>query len=151
MTNKVDRDKKALEYFKGLLQQKKMRLTKQREVIVRLFLEKEGHLCAEELYLALRKQYPRLGEATVYRTVKLLKAAELASEVNFTGKRRRFEHAFGHPHHDHLICLGCGKTEEFVNQSIEKIQERVVRQYGFAPTRHRLEIFGYCRDCRTTE
>ena len=146
-----ENDKKALEYFVGLLKQKKMRLTRQREAIVKLFLERDGHLCAEELYLSLRKTYPRLGEATVYRTVKLLKAAELASEVNFTGKKRRYERAFERQHHDHLICSRCGKTAEFFNQSIEKIQERVSKESGFVPTRHRLEIFGYCRDCRTVE
>lgn len=146
--NKLERDKKALDYFKGLLKQQRLRLTRQREAIVNLFLAREGHVCVDELYYTLHKKYPKLGEATVYRTVKLLKSAELASEVNFTGKRRRFEHAFEHPHHDHLVCLGCGKTAEFVNQSIEKVQERVVRKYGFAPTRHRLEIFGYCRGCQ---
>src|SRR3989338_4583289 len=106
---------KALDHFKNLLRQKKMRLTKQREAVVNLFLEREGHVCVGELYYTLHRKYPRLSEATIYRTVKLLKAAELAAEVNFTGKRRRFEHAFEHPHHDHLVCLGCGKTEEFMN------------------------------------
>lgn len=149
MATKIERDKRAFEHFKSLLKRQKMRMTVQREAIVKLFLEREGHVCAEELYLALHRKYRRLGEATVYRAVKLLKAAELASEVNFTGKRRRFEHAFEHPHHDHLICTRCGKTTEFINSSIEKIQERVVKEFGFVPVRHRLEIFGYCRDCQT--
>jgi Fur family ferric uptake transcriptional regulator len=141
----------AINYFKTVLKRNKMRLTRQREAVVRMFLVREGHVCADELYRMLRKKMPNISPATIYRTVNLLKDVDLASEVNFTGKRRRYEHAFEHPHHDHLVCLACGKTGEFVNQSIEKIQERVVKEYGFVPTRHRLEIFGYCRSCRRGE
>lgn len=142
---------KAIEYFRQLLREKKLRFTRQREAVVKLFLAREGHVCADELYRMLRKRLPGISLATVYRTVNILKNVALASEVNFTGKRRRFEHAFDHPHHDHLICSRCGKTAEFFNQSIEKIQERVVKEFGFVPTRHRLEIFGYCRNCRGSE
>ena len=122
--------------------------TAQRRLVVQEFLRLEGHVCSDELYRAVKKKHPRVGQTTVFRTVKLLKEAKLAAEVNFTGKRRRFEHEWGHRHHDHLICVGCGRTIEFANKQIEKIQQQVTGSMNFQPLHHRLEIFGHCLKCR---
>jgi Fur family ferric uptake transcriptional regulator len=138
---------RAFEHLKKVLKQKRMRFTKQRKAIVDLFLAREGHICADELYYALRKKHARIGRATVFRTVKLLKDAGMASEVDFTGKRKRFEHAFEHAHHDHLICEECGKIIEFVDTEIERRQERLSRRYGFKARKHYLQIFGFCKKC----
>jgi Fur family ferric uptake transcriptional regulator len=139
---------KAIEHFVNFLKQKKLRLTIQRKAIVSLFLAREGHLCVDELYYMLRKKYPRIGYTTVYRTLKLLKKAEMASEVNFTGKRKRFEHKFDHPYHGHLVCQKCGKVIEFSDPEIEKKQVRLCRQYGFKSEEHSMKIFGTCPACR---
>ncbi|MGB9613410.1 MAG: Fur family transcriptional regulator [Candidatus Margulisiibacteriota bacterium] len=140
--------RREIEYFKKTLNQRGLRFTKQREIILQQFLGGEGHIGADELYYSLRKKYPRLGKATVYRTLKLLKKIEMASENNFTGKRRRYEHAFEHPHHDHLICEKCGKVVEIVDPEFEKQQMALCRKYGFSGERHKLQIFGLCRKCR---
>ena len=139
---------KAFNYFKDYLTQRGFRLTKQRVAIVEMFLMKEGHLCIDELYYKLRKKYPRIGYTTVYRTFKLLKSASLVSEVNFSGKRKRFEHAFGRPHHDHLICEKCGRVIEFVDSEIEERQDIICKKYGFKGEKHLMEIFGKCRKCQ---
>jgi len=138
----------VIEYFKRVLKQKKLRLTKQRKLILKMFLGREGHICVDELYYALHKKYPKLGRATVYRTMKLLRNIDIAAEINFSGKRRRFEHAFAHPHHDHFVCEGCGKIIEFVDPEIERKQELLCRKYRFVGERHLLQIFGLCPKCQ---
>lgn len=135
-------------YFRNYLKGKRMRCTKQRNLILDYFLKNEGHKCADEIFLNLHKTNQELGASTVYRTVKLLKEAALAREVNFTGRRRRFEHEYDHPHHDHLICLKCGKTQEFCEPDIEELQNNIVKKYGFVPKNHKMEIYGYCRKCK---
>lgn len=138
---------KEKEVFRNYLRENGFKKTKQREAILDKFLASEGHICADELYYALLKKHPHIGYSTVFRTLKLLKEAQLASEVNFTGKRRRFEHKFAHEHHDHFICLSCKKTIEFSNQALEKVQARIMQEMHFEPVRHRFEIWGYCRNC----
>lgn len=143
--------KKAVVHFKDYLKQNGLRITKQREVIVDLFLAQDGHLCVDELYYALRKKYPNIGYVTVYRTLKLLKDAGMVSEVNFTGKMKRFEHSFGQPHHDHFVCQKCGKIIEFVDEEIERKQKLLCGKYRFKGERHLMQIFGLCRDCQKGE
>jgi Fur family ferric uptake transcriptional regulator len=72
----------------------------------------------------------------------------MASEINFAGKRKRFEHAFEQPHHDHFICDVCGRIIEFVDPEIEKKQEMLCRKYKFRGKRHLLQIFGICKVCK---
>lgn len=139
---------KALQYFKNYLKQKKLKLTRQRKAIAVMFLAKEGHICTDELYYMVRKEYPRLGYSTVYRTLKILKNARMASEINFTGKRKRFEHLFEHPHHDHFICQSCGEIIEFVDPDIESEQENLCRKFGFKGEKHFMQIFGICKECQ---
>ncbi|NQU17196.1 MAG: transcriptional repressor [Candidatus Saganbacteria bacterium] len=138
---------RAAEYFTRFIKQKNLRMTKQREIVVRVFLGKEGHLGIDELYSLVKKKYPEIGYATVWRTLNLLKEAKIASEVSFTGKKRKYEHLFDHKHHDHLICLKCGRCIEIVNPKIEQLQEKLARQHGFKIRSHRLEIFGFCLRC----
>lgn len=141
---------KAFKYFTEFIKQKGMRLTSQREVIVKMFLAKKGHLCVDELYYALRKKYPRIGYVTVYRTLKLLKEAKMVSEVNFIGKRKRFEQKLGHPHHAHLICQTCGKVIEFMDPALEKRQEELCKKYKFSNEKS-MKIFGVCEPCQRKE
>lgn len=140
--------KKAIQYFKNYLIKNQLRFTKQRQVILKLFLEKEGHFCVDELYYVLRRKFPQIGYTTVYRTLKLLNKAELARELDFYGKTRKYEHQFDQPHHDHLICVRCGNQIEVFDKKIEDLQIKLTRQYHFKPINHRLDIFGYCKECK---
>ncbi|MFH1826677.1 MAG: Fur family transcriptional regulator [bacterium] len=137
-----------LAYYRNYLKQKGLRQTKQREIITRAFLLKKGHICVDELYYQLRKKFSRLGHTTVFRTLKLLKQAQIAGEVNFTGKRRRFEPTINQTHHDHLVCTKCGKVAEFFDSEIEKRQEKLCKKYKFYGSHHLMEIFGLCRRCQ---
>lgn len=133
--------------FVDFLKRKNLKLTSQREEILRYFLKIDRHLTVEDLYNVVKKKDPNIGQATVFRTLKLLCEAGLAGEVDFGDKKIRYEHKYGHQHHDHLICVKCGKFIEVTQLEIEKLQDKLAKKYDFTPVRHRLEIFGLCREC----
>lgn len=134
--------------FREYLSNNKLRKTVQREKIIELFLATEHHLSAEELYRIVKEKYPSIGWATVYRTLKHLCEAGIATQVEFGDGITRYEHKYGHPHHDHLVCVRCGKLIETTNQEIEKLQEEIAKKHKFKTLHHRLEIFGFCYDCQ---
>ena len=120
--------------------------TKQRDVILIAFLESHEHLSAEQLHQEVRKHSPSIGYTTVYRTLKLLVDAGLAQERRFDDGLTRYE--IEHAHHDHLVCLKCGKIIEFKSELIEDTQEKIAVEYGFKVLRHRHELYGHCLACR---
>ncbi|MBC8317702.1 MAG: transcriptional repressor [Desulfobulbaceae bacterium] len=140
--------KSLLQQFEDHLRSQNLRLTDQRKLIVNSFARKKGHVSAEDLYRHIHKTTPSIGAATVYRTLKLLADAGLASGKNFGDGYVRFECCLQRSaHHDHLICTRCGKIVEFSNSTIEKLQETVARDHGFLITDHSLDIYGVCQDC----
>lgn len=120
--------------------------TKQRDVILVAFFESAEHVSAEQLYQEVRKQSPSIGYTTVYRTLKLLVDAGLAQERRFDDGLTRYE--IEHAHHDHLVCLKCGKIIEFESELIEDTQEKIAVEYGFKVLRHRHELYGHCLSCQ---
>lgn len=139
--------KQPLRQFEEFLARQNLRLTGQRQVIVDAFLKQKGHVSAEELYRKVQKSAPDIGFTTVYRTLKLLSQAGLATSKNFGDGYARFEATTQQTHHDHLICTQCGKIIEFVNDQIESLQQSIAEQHGFTVTEHTLDIYGVCRDC----
>lgn len=126
-----------------------LRATRQREVIAREFLSHEGHLSAEDLLKQVRQIDKGVSLATVYRTLKLLEESGLARSHRFGDEHALFEPKLEEEaHHDHLICLKCGHIVEFMDIEIEKLQEAVAQRHGFSSQWHRLELYGYCSDCR---
>jgi Fur family ferric uptake transcriptional regulator len=134
--------------FEQALRERGLKSTSQRDDIARVFFAAEGHLSVEELYTAVRRVNPRVGYATVYRTLKLLKECGLAAERHFDDGQARYEAAEEAQHHDHIICERCGKIVEFASQELERLQERIGRFLGFVVGRHRMELYGICADCR---
>ena len=141
----------SLTAFKNYLLHKGYKNTQQRLHILQAFLEFEGHCAAEELLNAARRRDPSVSQATVYRTLKLLCHAGLARAMHFGDGMARFERRLAEEHHDHLICELCGRTIEFFSAEIERLQEDLARQHNFAPTRHRLYLYGVCPICREAE
>ena len=125
-----------------------LRSTEQRRVVTEEFFASDGHLSIEELLDQVRVKEPRIGYATVYRTLKLLKECGLAYERHFGDGVSRYEVAWDDEHHDHLICIDCGKIVEFEDEGIEKLQHDVAAKHGFTLVRHRLELYGMCPDCQ---
>lgn len=135
-----------MERLQTYVSSNQMKSTRQREKIAEVFFRSEDHLSAEELLLLVRQVDASISLATVYRTLKLLVESGLAESRNFGGDgQTRFEPAEDHDdHHDHLICLSCGKIVEFVNEEIEALQDKVAESFGFTVTRHKMELYGHC-------
>lgn len=123
-------------------------MTGQREVILNEFLRNEGHISAEELTAAVKKKDKTIGQATVYRILKILVESGIAREVRLGDGVVRYEHGEGHSHHDHLTCEGCGKTVEIFDEQIEELQKKLAGEHNFLITRHVMNIYGVCGECR---
>jgi Fur family ferric uptake transcriptional regulator len=136
-------------FFKTALKERNLKSTSQRDDIARVFFASNRHISVEELYREVRKVNPRVGYATVYRTVRLLRECGLAAERHFNDGEARFENVEQEHHHDHLICERCGRIVEFSNAEIEELQELVARKLDFVISRHKMELYGICGDCRT--
>lgn len=134
--------------FKERLKKQGFKSTAQRDDIARVFFEANRHISVEELYREVKRVNPRIGYATVYRTMKLLKENGLASESHFHDGEARYESALEARHHDHLICESCGKIGEFSERKIEDLQAEVARRFGFEITGHKLELYGLCKVCQ---
>lgn len=125
-----------------------LRSTRQRDLILDVFLSSREHLSVEELYLKVKASNPGVGQATVYRTLKLFVEAGLAREMTLSDGQTRYEHVMAGEHHDHLICTNCSKIVEFEDETIERLQNEIAVRHGFSITSHRLELYGLCPACK---
>ncbi len=131
------------ERWRVYIQDHRLNVTAQREAIVEQFLRTRDHVSIDELLTKVRKRHPKVGYATVYRTLKLLVDCGLAVERRFGDGQARFE-VVG-DHHDHLICVKCGLILEFEDDEIERLQDRIAERLGgFSVLRHRHELYGLC-------
>jgi Fur family ferric uptake transcriptional regulator len=135
-------------HWRAYLERKGLKTTQQREAIVDAFLRSSGHVALEDLLSSARRKHPRVGLATVYRTVKLLEEAGIAAARHFGPGQTLYEVAEGRAHHDHLICDACGFIIEFESDEIEQLQDSAARRMGFNVLRHRHELFGLCERAR---
>ena len=106
----------------------------------------EHHLSAEDVYKALLEQEEDVGLATVYRVLTQFEEAGLVNRHNFEGGYSVFELSQGQ-HHDHLVCVKCGRVEEFVDEVIEQRQNMIAERAGFKMMDHALNIYGLCPGC----
>ena len=145
-------DEANLEHFRALLQEhmvkRGLRSTDQRRLIVETFFQAPNHISIEELLSQVRAQDPKVGYATVYRTLKLLTECGVAFERKFGDGLTRYELADDSSHHDHLICVDCGKIIEFEEPQIEELQECIAARHGFIVKSHKHEMYGSCADCQ---
>ncbi len=143
----MKREKKK-ELFRDFIAREGKKSTQQRDVILDFFLSSPRHLSVEELYRKLRVKHPKIGYATVCRTMKLFAQSGVAHEIHFGDKQTRYEHLAEGEHHDHLICTECGAITEFENKTIEELQADIADGYGFTIRSHNLELYGMCAKCR---
>ena len=136
--------------FSRYLREQGLPITQQREAVAQTVFFSTDHLSVEDIERRLREGEQRIGKATIYRTLDLLVKSKLVDEHDFGEGFKRYEHRLSRqPVHEHLICLECGKVTEFRSEEVERVEKRVASEYGFAPARHRLEIYGLCRECRS--
>ena len=143
---KTDVGREEKEVFAAYLIKNRLKRSDQREVILDTFLRSERHLSVDDLLQLVQKRRSDIGRTTVYRTLKLLQSAGLATELVLQGQTR-FEREYKRQHHDHFICKSCGEIFEFSSAEIERIQDEIAADIGFVIDGHRHQIFGYCRDC----
>lgn len=142
----ADHPEKAL--FLEYLEQRNLKLTRQREAVIDEIFEGRGHFEAEEIVQRLRQRKLRVSRATVYRTLELLKECQLVERLDFGTAHAYYEHTHVGEHHDHLICDQCGSITEFHNERLEAIQAEICKKHGFEESHHSLRIFGRCKKCR---
>lgn len=136
-------------FFKERISGKGLKATKQREEILNIFLNSSGHRNLAEIYAQVVKVHPKIGYTTVYRTLKLLTHLGLAAQRKFADGETQYEPTQGKNHHDHLICLECGKIIEFEDDALETLQNGIAQRHRFKIFHHRMELYGRCADCRS--
>lgn len=121
--------------------------TPRRKILEIMETTKDHHMSAENIYRLLLESGEEIGLATVYRVLTQFQEAGLVVRHNFEGDQAVFELDHGQ-HHDHLVCVKCGKVEEFVDDVIEKRQEEIANKAGFQITDHSLNVYGICGRCQ---
>jgi len=137
-----------LERFRRYLRDHRQPVTRQRDEIAEIVLTSDDHLSVEQIRRRLKERGAAAGLATIYRTVDLLEKSGLIRGHDFGQGFRRYEPMPAQAHHEHLICLRCGRVEEFTHERLERMLPMIADEYGFQPERHRVEIYGVCRECQ---
>ena len=124
-----------------------LRLTSQRALILGIINQGGGHLDADEVYRQARQKQPGLSLSTVYRNLQTLKKLGLVKELHFDESHHHYEVKLSSEHH-HLVCLGCGRIEEFECLLSQKMKQEITRKKGFEVTGVEVHMTGYCPECR---
>jgi len=133
--------------LKKALKKEGLRYTHQRQAIWDELSASDEHRDAEEIYLALYNSGLKVSRATVYRTIDVLVKNNLVRKLDLGDGRARYENKMDTAHHDHLICVQCGKIEEFMDNVIENRQEVIVENFGYRLIRHIHQLFVICDEC----
>ena len=142
------------EMFRKLLKENGLKVTTQRLAILDVLQSRpDTHLTAEEIYECVRKQYPEIGLATVYRTILLLSDLHLIDKLNLDDGYVRYEIGkkqgeMSSHHHHHLICLDCGKVLSFEGDMLDSLENKIKEAMGFETLDHEVKLYGYCKECQ---
>src|ERR1700719_1712079 len=117
-----------------------------RDRILSIFVRQEGHLSADDLFDFVRREDPGIGRATVYRTLQWMVEAGVARKVDFGDGRSRYEAAYGHPQHFHLICTTCHRSSEFLSSDVESLIEEIAASRNFSRAQSIVQISGTCEE-----
>ncbi len=133
-----------VEKLREYLATKGQRLTSEREKIVEEVFASHKHFDAEDLIARLNR---RVSRSTIYRCLAKLEEAGLIRRIARQDDREVYEHDYGYPQHDHLICRRCGNLTEFRNEEISRLLEVIAIDHAFRMEAHRLEVYGLCQKC----
>ena len=134
--------------FQQHLRSKRLKFTSQRDRIFERAFKTHQHFTADTLHAWLKEEEGApVSRATVYRTLRLLEEGGFVESLDTGRGELVYEHVLGHSHHDHLVCIDCGKIEEFRDEEIERLQEEAAVSHGFVLIQHILRLEGYCRSC----
>lgn len=139
----------AVEKYREFLATKGLRMTRERAILVEEIFADHEHFDADQLIqrLAHRTDGYRVSKSTIYRALLLLEEARMLRKVARQDGRDVYEHDYGYPRHDHMICRKCSRLIEFQNTRVRELVEEIVGDHGFRMDRHRLEVYGLCAEC----
>lgn len=138
------------ESIKEKLKERGYKMTFQRKVIIEAFEQDERtHLSSEEIYDYVRKNYPKIGLATIYRTLQLYEELGIIYRQNFDDGFSKYEINYDEEHqHHHLICSECGVVEEFNQDLLDELESKIETEKNFKIKNHSVQFFGYCKKCK---
>jgi len=145
---RAEQTKTEIDVFRDFVRKKGLRNTPERETIIEEIFATHDHFDVDELYLRLKKKNKKISKPSIYRLIPYLLECGLIQEAYFEDGHLHYEHIYGHEHHCHLRCVGCGKTLEFSEKSLKRIEKKLGEKYGFAVQGHKFEVFGYCPKCK---
>lgn len=137
--------------FQEYLRGHRLNVTSERLEILEEIFASQDHFDAKGLLRRLRARGRRVSRATTYRTLDLLVDAKIIVRLEFGDGEAHYEILHGRPHHDHFLCVRCGRIIEFKSEEIERRLEEIARDYRFAPDAHYLHVRGLCSRCRVDE
>jgi len=140
----------ARECFRNFLRGKNLLLTTERSRLLDIIFSQRRHFCIYDLHQMCQVNQQKVSLATIYRTLPLMEKAGLIRAVNLKADNWLYENTYFKHHHDHMVCVACGKIIEFENVGIEKMQSKVCKKHDFIMTEHTLELRGYCSHCKKT-
>jgi len=136
------------EVLTSFIKKNGLKKTSVRHLLLDLIKKKSGHFDVEELLLGIKQKNLKVSRASVYRTLHLLVGAGLINKSLQRDGRTVYEYSSEKTHHDHMICVKCGKLIEFSDSLIEKHQKEICKKHKFVMTGHKLEIKGICSLCK---
>lgn len=140
-----------LERFRRFLRDHRQPVTRQRDLVAQVVFLSEDHPSVDVIIRRLRERGEAVGTATVYRTLDVLVESGLVRAHDFGEGFKRYEPLWAQTHHEHLICERCGSVVEFQNERLERMLPIIADEHAFQHSRHRVEIYGVCRDCLRRE
>ena len=142
-------NEEIIDELKKIVKQKGLKYTEQREIVLSVLLDAQDHLTAEEVYNEIKKEHTEsnIGIATVYRALSFLEEVDLITSIAFGTDGKKYE-SNAKSHHDHLICTNCGKIIEFIDDEIEKRQDKIAKKNKFKITSHSMQLYGTCETCQ---
>ncbi len=144
-------ERESLKKFRSKLKEAGLKLTQGRMEIYREILKTRGHFDADELYERFRRKGSPIARDTVYRTIPFLLESGMIQKSAGLKHRDYFENIKTLGHHDHLICVRCGRIVEFKSKQVERWQNEICKKYGFKPVFHDHRLFGKCAPCERKE
>lgn len=136
-----------LDQFRNFLKDKSLKLTRERIEILKEISSLKTHFDIDGLSTILQGKKSKVSRASLYRTIPLLVESGLVEEIKTIDRHTYYEYVYGKRHHDHLICMKCGKIIEFYSEKLERLQDHICAKEQFRGVRHLLEIQGYCKKC----
>ncbi|HIH1372066.1 TPA: peroxide-responsive transcriptional repressor PerR [Staphylococcus aureus] len=146
MSVEIESIEHELEESIASLRQAGVRITPQRQAILRYLISSHTHPTADEIYQALSPDFPNISVATIYNNLRVFKDIGIVKELTYGDSSSRFD--FNTHNHYHIICEQCGKIVDFQYPQLNEIESLAQHMTDFDVTHHRMEIYGVCKECQ---